>query len=827
LDNHMSSRNLLGAAEPSLAEILAAIDHTVLEMISSGAPLSDVLNVLCQIIEEQFPRTLCCVLVLDPDGKTLRHAAAPSLPLTYTKAIDGLEIGPDVCSRGTAVYREEPVIVSDISSDPLWSEYRGVALGHGLRACSSAPIRSKRGKVLGTFAIYYREPRGPDSLDLQVIERVTHLAAIAIDRKQTEDALRDTENRYRSIVENAIEGIFQTTPEGGYLSVNPALARMYGYESPEELMASVKDIGRQVYVSPHRREEFKQLMEEQSVVQGFEYEVYRKDGIKIWLSENVRAVRDSRGAILYYEGMVEDITERKRVESELKTAEAKYRALIERLPAITYTAGFGAAAQWLYVSPQIERLLGFSQAEWMADPGLWFAQMHPEDRDQVLALEKVCRTTGRPFVSEYRLYARDGKVVWFRDSATVVKDEKGEPTFLQGVLLDITERKHLEDQLRQAQKMKAIGQLAGGVAHDFNNLLMVIQGYSEAMLVRLDAADPLRAHADEIKKASERAASLTRQLLAFSRMQVLNPKVLDLNAVLAEMGKMLQRLIREDIELRILPGASLGKVKADQGQIEQVILNLVVNARDAMPRGGRLTIETARVELSEEYAGGHPSIRPGKYVMLVVSDTGVGMDSATQARIFEPFFTTKELGKGTGLGLATVYGVVKQSSGWIWVYSEVGKGTTFKIYLPEVDESMEAPAIGKPRALPPRGTETILVAEDQDSIRKLTCEFLKSGGYTVLEAIDGGEALQLAEHYEGAIHLLVTDVVMPKMGGRELANRLSTLRPQIKALYMSGYAEHSGGDCDILDQNAWLQKPFSLDSLLYKVRQALDPPSRR
>ena len=692
----MAKGNQIGVTQPKLFEIRSAIDNTVLAMISSGAPLCDVLNVLCRIIEEQFPELVCSVLLLDPDGRSLRHGAAPSLSERYKKAIDGLTIGPSIGSCGTATYRGERVIVSDISCDPLSSELREVALAHELRACWSTPIRSKHGKVLGTFAIYYREPRSPDPLELQVVERATHLAGIAIERQQSEDALQQAENKYRSIVENASEGIFQTTPGGGYLTVNPALARMYGYELPEELMASVKDIGRQIYVDPSRREEFKRLMEEQNIVQGFEYQVYRKDGSKIWLSENVRAVRDSSGAILYYEGMVEDITE----------------------------------------------------------------------------------------------------------------------------------RKQLEDQLRRAQKMEAIGQLAGGVAHDFNNLLMVIQGYSEAILARLDPAEPLRKNAEEIQKATERAASLTRQLLAFSRMQVLRPQVLDLNAVVTELGKMLPRLIREDIELRIVPGAFLGRVKADQSQIEQVILNLAVNARDAMPRGGKLTIETTSVELSDEYARGHTGVRPGKYAMLAVSDTGVGMDSETQAHIFEPFFTTKELGKGTGLGLATVYGVVKQSSGWIWVYSEVGKGTTFKIYLPQVDEQLQAPEPSKTRSQAPGGTETILVVEDQDSIRELTREFLKDSGYTILEARNGTEALQLAERYEGTIDLLVTDVVMPNMGGRELAHRLSVVRPLIKVLYMSGYAENSAAESGILDHTSvWLQKPFSLNTLLHKVREGLDAGS--
>jgi signal transduction histidine kinase len=426
---------------------------------------------------------------------------------------------------------------------------------------------------------------------------------------------------------------------------------------------------------------------------------------------------------------------------------------------------------------------------------------------------------------EYQVYRKDGTKIWLSENARAVRDPNGAVLYYEGTVVDVTERRQLEDQLRQAQKMEAVGQLAGGVAHDFNNLLMVIQGNAEVMLDRLHPTEALCKNAHQIKKAAEQAAALTRQLLAFSRRQALQPKVLDLNSITLEIGKMLPRLIGEHIELKILPNASQGWVKADQSQLEQVLLNLAVNARDAMPTGGKLTIETASAELDESYVRQHVSVRPGPYVILAVSDTGIGMDAETQAHCFEPFFTTKEQGRGTGLGLATVYGVVKQSGGWIWVYSEPGRGTTFKIYLPMVREDTEAPRHAKAQGEAPRGTETILVVEDQDGIRELARDFLESCGYTVLVSKDGAEALGIAERHKDPIDLLVTDVVMPKVNGRELAQRLTAMRPSVRVLYMSGYTERAASHHDLLEQDTiCLEKPFSLRTLAVKVREALDAP---
>jgi len=400
----------------------------------------------------------------------------------------------------------------------------------------------------------------------------------------------------------------------------------------------------------------------------------------------------------------------------------------------------------------------------------------------------------------------------------------------QNLQAEVNERKlaqeeleRSEEQLRQSQKMDAIGQLAGGVAHDFNNLLTAICGHSELTLKRLAPDDPLHRPLEQIKKSGERAVALTRQLLAFSRKQILQPKIIDLNQIVVDMNKMLQRLIGEDIDLLMGLAADLGKVKADPNQIEQILLNLSINARDAMPKGGRLTIETSNVDLSEEFSHDHVSVPPGQYVMLAVSDNGCGMDAETQAHIFEPFFTTKEVGKGTGLGLATVYGIVKQSEGTIWQYSEVGRGTAFKIYLPRAEAPMKEVEVEADDRESLQGTETVLLVEDEEVVREMATEILRDAGYHVLEAKHGPEALILGRRHSGAIHLMLTDVVMPQMSGRDLAEQLTPLRRDMKVLYMSGYTDDAIVHHGVLEEGtAFIGKPFTPDALTRKVREVLD-----
>jgi PAS domain S-box-containing protein len=478
----------------------------------------------------------------------------------------------------------------------------------------------------------------------------------------------------------------------------------------------------------------------------------------------------------------------------------------------------------VYVNPAFERNSGYSRAEALGQSPAQFlgsGQYDPDFYQEVWATISDGRVWRGRFVNKHKdgpLYIEDATI-------TPIRNDNNAIVNYVSVRHDVTRELQLEEQYRQAQKMEAVGRLSGGIAHDFNNLLVVITGYSELLLERhLSADSPLRKSVEEIKKAGDRAAGLTQQLLAFSRKQVLQPEVLNLNDVVVNIEKMLRRLISEDIDLVTAPGAELGRVKADPGQIEQVILNLAINARDAMPMGGRLTLATANLNLDAAYAREHVDASPGRYVLLAVTDTGIGMDAEVRSHIFEPFFTTKEPGKGTGLGLATVYGIVKQSGGHIQVFSQPGQGTTFEVYLPRIDEAVsvvESSVVGSEPAI---GVETVLLVEDEEAVRTLARQVLELGGYTVLEASHGKEALQLSEQGQAPIHLLLTDVIMPGgMNGPELAEQLKPLYPDLKVLFMSGYTNDAISRYEMVGGGLhFLQKPFIPRILLQKVHEILD-----
>ena len=500
-----------------------------------------------------------------------------------------------------------------------------------------------------------------------------------------------------------------------------------------------------------------------------------------------------------------------------------FRAMVEGSPDVVTVLDRAGVIR--YENPSVERLLGYEPHDLVGRNALEF--VHPDDAPNVTAsLARAFDEGGPTAPVEFRFRHRDGSWRLLEGVAQALVDDGGEGACVV-CSRDVSERSRVADHERQAHKMEAVAKLAGGVAYDFNNLLTIIIGRTELVRSRLSRDDAIRRNVELIQKTAERAASLTRQLLAFSRRQLLAPKVVDLNAFLATMEPMLRRLIGAQIELEVVPGAMVGRVTLDPGQVEQIVMNLAVNARDAMPDGGRLVIETDDVELDEVYARRNPGARPGLYVMLSVADSGSGMDSETQAHVFEPFFTTKELGKGTGLGLSTVYGMVKQSNGYIALESEPGEGSTFRIYFPRVAEGTATTTEpGRPAPHSLDGSETILLVEDEEGVRELVAETLQSHGYHVIQAPHGGQALQLCEQYDGQIDLMLTDVVMPQMSGRDLAERARPLRPGMKVMFVSGYTDISVVHHGILDAHAaFLPKPFTPDGLARKVREVLDSRS--
>jgi PAS domain S-box-containing protein len=520
---------------------------------------------------------------------------------------------------------------------------------------------------------------------------------------------------------------------------------------------------------------------------------------------------------------VVEALDRARERRELRTYEGLLRQIADANPNLIFVRR--ADGRLVLVNRAMAEIYGTTVENVL---GKTDAELHskPEELAGILESDREVLESGRPkLIAEQGITdAMTGQLRWFQIIKVPLRlPDDPEPKVL-GVATDITERKRLEDQLRQAQKIEAVGQLAGGVAHDFNNILTTIMGHAELALDAPEVSAETRSDLEEIRSAAEHAASLTRQLLAFSRKQILQPQVLDLNAMVVDLQKMLRRLLMENLVLKFELAADLGSIRADPTQVGQVLINLAVNARDAMPEGGQLTVQTENAELDEEYATSHIGVQPGRYVVLTVSDTGVGMDDQTKARLFEPFFTTKGPGKGTGLGLSTVYGIVKQSGGWIWVYSELGHGSTFRIYFPRVDAAPTAPRRPvREESSSEGGTETILLVEDSAPVRSLAVSVLTSVGYRVIDAPDGVEAEKIAANHPGPIHLVLTDVIMPGMSGPDLARRLLKARPEIKVLFTSGYVHDAIISQKVVEGDvAFLQKPFSIDVLLRRVRQTLD-----
>ncbi len=641
-------------------------------------------------------------------------------------------------------------------------------------------------------------------------------AIVVNERDITERCQAEAEFRkLSSAVEQSADMVVMTGADGVIEYANPAFETLTGYTREEAVGRTPR-----ILKSGRQDADFYQRMWG-TLLAG---KVFRgvlvnrkKNGELFWAEKTITPIVDERGQIRNFISNDRDITQRRTAEEALRSSEERYRLLFERNLAGVFRTS--AEGKFTEANDSLARMVGYESGTKLLGRDTAEFLDNPMEREVLI---RELQTRGQVVSYELRARRKDGSDTWALLNSTQLRDQQGNVAGWEGTVLDITERRALQQQLLHSQKLDAVGQLAGGVAHDFNNLLMVISSYAELLSDSIGGNAKAQYQAQEILKAARRAAGLTRQLLAFSRKQVLSPRIMDLNTVLADIGRMLPRLIGEDIQVEVRPGASLWKVKADPVQVEQVIMNLAVNARDAMPRGGHLVLETSNAQLDEEFARRHVGVLPGEHVMLTVSDTGCGIPADILPRIFEPFFTTKELSKGTGLGLPTVYGIVKQSGGSIWVYSEVDHGTVFKVYLPRAASVAEKYYEERPAAPPPRGSETILMVEDEDAVRESTCEYLSSRGYTVLQGKNGADALQVLEHFAGKIHLLISDVIMPGMSGAELGKRVRELRPDTRVIYISGYTESTVVQHGVEATSGFLPKPFTLTALAGKVREVLD-----
>ncbi|HET8644508.1 MAG TPA: PAS domain S-box protein, partial [Vicinamibacteria bacterium] len=659
-------------------------------------------------------------------------------------------------------------------------------------------------------------PVGDEQVGVIILHDIT-------ERQRGEAALLAAQARLQHVVTSSPAVLFALSVQGTRLDlawVSDNVERLLGYTVAEAMQPDWWTLA----LHPDDRE--RAFQHAATVLDmgyvALEYRFRNKAGAYLWLRTEMRLVGQSAD-VLEVIGSWSDVTARKEAELATQEAAEQYRLLFESNPQPMCVIDEQSLAL-LAVNDAAVRHYGYSREEFLA---MTAADLRPPE--DVGAFLAAIRAQGSRFYKStentWRHRRKDGTLIEVEAGASRITFE-GRPAWLT-VYTDVTEKKSLEAQLVQAQRIESLGRLAGGVAHDFNNLLGIISGYGDLLRQRVSGDARLSTYARDILDAAERAAGLTRQLLAFSRKQVLQPRPLDLNTVVADVEKMLRRLIGEDVQLLTIFQEDLVPVRADPGQVEQVLMNLAVNARDAMPRGGRLTIETAEYEIDEAYARLHPELSVGRYVMLAVSDTGEGMTPEVRARIFEPFFTTKEVGKGTGLGLATVHGIVRQSGGHVWVYSEVGQGTTFKILLPRADQEAPAEVGEAPRPALPGGTETVLVVEDEAGLRGLIGECLQGAGYTVLEAPDGLSALEVSDRHPGAIDLLLTDTVMPGMTGRELAETLLVRRPGVAVLFTSGYTDDTVVLRGVLaEEMDFLQKPFTLEALARTVREVLDKARR-
>ncbi|WP_051609468.1 PAS domain-containing protein [Fodinicurvata fenggangensis] len=923
------------------------LEKEILQQVSEGTELNAVMENMLLRVESLMPGTLASIILLDDDEHHVRPGAAPSLPGSYIQTLDGVEIGPSVGSCGTAMYLGERVIVTDIENDPLWADFRPLALANGLRACWSTPIRSANGRILASFSLYYREPRAPNTSDLDLIDRLSNLTSVMIERTRALEALRKSEEKFRELAENIEEVFWISNPAGDVLHyISPAFETIWGrsresvYEDPMLWLEAIHEEDRDHVAHTLRGQ----------ANEGFtsEYRVIRPDGSLCWISDKGTMIRDAQGQVLRVMGTARDVTRRKQAELALRESEQRFQAISSAVSDVLWDWDLRTGRLWW--SPDVQKLLGCSPED-LDTPEKWGQWLHSDDRARVqYDVQQAIRDRQKFWESEYRLLRKDGETLHVEDHASLIPDSEGTPIRLVGGMSDVTERKHHQMQLRerikelrclyrvlevtsdplqpietvceqivevlpesllhtdisvarieleenhykspgwsqpahslrgtiesndqvmgivevgyreirhtgfgqnelfsseegemvqavashigrmlenrrlserlsQSERLKAIGELTGGVAHDFNNLLTVILGNTEAMTAALPKDHELHPLVEMTQTAAERSADLTQHLLAFARQQPLSPEPTDVASLVQDMSGLLRRTLGEHIQIDILAGNTVWKALVDPVQLESAVLNLCINARDAMPERGHLTIEVQNVHLDKGYGQGDERIPPGPYVMLAISDTGNGMPSDVVARAFDPFFTTKETGKGSGLGLSMVYGFARQSRGQAVIYSEEGQGTTVKLYLPRGFSDPENERASTETDEITGGPERILVVEDDDLVRGHVIGQLESLGYRVVSAENGTQALKILER-EADLDLLFTDVIMPGgLNGGELAEKARELHPNLPVLFTSGYTDSAIVHHGQVDPGVHLlTKPYRRQALAEKLREVL------
>jgi PAS domain S-box-containing protein len=792
------------------AEGLARLQREILELIAKGSPLNETLDQLVQGIEKQSPGMICSILLMDETGIKLLHAAGPSLPHAYNVWVNGFAIGPKAGSCGTAAFRGSPVFVSDIATDPLWEDIKDMALTHGLAACWSTPILNEQKNVLGTFAVYDRKPGLPDEEAVRMIEIVTHTVATAITKKRMETDLRAASERKQFYMDRMPLAFIAWDRDFKVAEWNAAAEKIFGWSAREAIGRHAFELIVPAAVQPEVSRVWEEIIRTGSLMSHSINENTTRDGRIIICDWRNTPWRDASGAICGCLSLVGDITEQQQAEEKFAREQARFKLIFDSIPiGIAFHTVHPDGSFTRTVNDAHIRICGIKR-EQHYDTDIYRRISHPDDYAiQKQFMDQVNAGNLNHFSLEKRYLRPDGTTVWVNYSYQRADYPNGTKEELTTVA-DITERKQLEEQLRQSQKMEAIGQLSGGIAHDFNNILTVIQGNASLLQEIQLKPEGILDCSNQIVRAAERAAGLTRQLLMFARNQQIQPVDLSLNEVVAHITRMLQRILGEDITLHTEYAPDLPLIHADVGMIEQIVLNLVVNARDAMLNGGKLTLRTG-VE--------------GDHVCLQITDTGCGIPQKILPHIFEPFFTTKEVGKGTGLGLATVYGIVQQHHGKIAVQSQPDRGTTFTISFPASQNARGITNESAPKPVLARGDETILVVEDELPLRTFVCNLLKHCGYTVIESASGASALKLwATHHE-KIALLFTDIIMPEdLNGLDLGRQLLAEKPKLKVIYTSGYTGNLEGQrsAQLVEGINFIRKPYKPETLTDFIRNCLD-----